>query len=186
MDIILHSVVRGLRSRVRLRGAGHGERIRIACVSCAWFAFGCGVAAEGGTVDEFSPSAANPLACHVDGLLPDSRCTPGAAQTSDLGVICGTSTDLRRDVSEVTRERAFAQYGLSPHHAPGAYELDHLIPLELGGSNDMANLWPEAAPGFHQKDQVEDFLHDSVCSGSMGVEDAQRAIAADWTQFAPR
>ena len=31
--------------------------------------------------------------------------------------------------------------------------------LELGGSNDIKNLWPEAAlptPGFHEKDAVED------------------------------
>jgi hypothetical protein len=129
---------------------------------------------------------ADPPRCHVEGLLPDPRCTPGAVQTSDRAVICGTSTDLRREVSEAARKRAFAEYGLSEHNAPGAYELDHLIPLEVGGSNDISNLWPEAAPGFHQKDQVEDFLHDSVCSGTMGVEEAQRAIAADWTQFLAR
>ena len=47
----------------------------------------------------------------------------------------------------------------------------------------MANLWPEsaeAAPGFHQKDKVENFLHHQVCSGAMSLIDAQRQIATDW------
>jgi hypothetical protein len=55
--------------------------------------------------------------------------------------------------------------------------------LELGGSNDLANLWPEAAsptPGFHQKDQVENYLHDQVCSGAMTLKDAQNEIATNW------
>ena len=55
--------------------------------------------------------------------------------------------------------------------------------LEAGGSNDIANLWPEAAeprPGFHEKDQVENYLHDQVCAGTMSLLDAQRAIATNW------
>ncbi len=61
--------------------------------------------------------------------------------------------------------------------------MDHLVSLELGGSNDIANLWPEAAnptPGFHQKDQVENYLHDQVCSGAISLSEAQVEIATDW------
>ncbi len=90
---------------------------------------------------------AAPGSCHAAGLLPDPTCTPGAVATTDLAVICGTSTRGRRDVSRELRRAAFAEYGLSPHQPPGSYEVDHLIPLELGGSNDLGNLWPEAAPG---------------------------------------
>jgi hypothetical protein len=120
------------------------------------------------------------------GLLPDLACTPGAVATTDLDVICHTSTRGRRVVSRNARRRVFAMYGISPHQPPGAYEMDHLIPLELGGSNAIANLWPEAAPGFHDKDQVENTLHARVCSGAMTLEDAQRAIAADWRTAAAR
>ena len=66
---------------------------------------------------------------------------------------------------------------------PGQYEVDHLVSLQLGGSNDIANLWPEAAsptPGFHQKDQVENSLHDQVCSGAMPLTEAQNEIATNW------
>jgi hypothetical protein len=79
----------------------------------------------------------------------------------------------------------FLAYGLAPRQTPGAYEIDHLIPLALGGSNDVANLWPEAAPGFHDKDRVEDALHARVCAGRMSLEDAQRGFATDWTKAAP-
>jgi hypothetical protein len=61
--------------------------------------------------------------------------------------------------------------------------VDHLISLELGGSNSIANLWPEAAeptPGYHQKDQVENYLHQQVCDGKMSLHDAQFQIATNW------
>jgi hypothetical protein len=83
-------------------------------------------------------------------------------------------------------KRVFREYGLPGTHSPGAYEVDHLIPLELGGSNALANLWPEASPGFHDKDKVEDYLHERVCRGQMPLEQAQRAIATNWTEIAVR
>ena len=65
----------------------------------------------------------------------------------------------------------------------GAYEVDHFIPLEIGGSNDIKNLWLEPAsptPGFHQKDQFENFEHDQVCKGSISVAEAQSRMTSDW------
>ena len=87
-----------------------------------------------------------------------------------------------RNVPYSEKDQAYAEYGIQ-YHSPGQYEVDHLIPLELGGSNDIANLWPEAAspkPGFHEKDQVENYLHDQVCSGAMSLQDAQTQIATNW------
>jgi hypothetical protein len=89
----------------------------------------------------------------------------------------GASARLRRGSSAGVRG------GISYPQPRGAYEVDHLIPLELGGDNTIANLWPEAAdpvPGFHEKDKVENYLHRQVCSGAMGLTDAQRQIASDW------
>jgi len=119
--------------------------------------------------------------CHVHGLLPDRTCTPGAVASTSLAVVCRTSTRSRRHVSRELWRAVFVEYGLAPRETPGAFEVDHLVPLELGGSNDLGNLWPEAAPGFHDKDRVEDELHARVCSGRMTLEEAQREIAADWT-----
>jgi hypothetical protein len=55
-------------------------------------------------------------------------------------------------------------------------EVDHLILLELGGSNEIKNLWPEPddpRPGWDDKDELENELHRPVCSGEMTLADAQ-------------
>jgi hypothetical protein len=59
-------------------------------------------------------------------------------------------------------------------------ELDHLVPLELGGDNDAANLWPEVGPVPNAKDSVESALHHAVCAGQVSLASAQAAIAQDW------
>jgi len=51
----------------------------------------------------------------------------------------------------------YAEYGIV-ERSPGEYEVDHDVPLELGGSNDIANLWPEAAappPGFTRRTRLK-------------------------------
>ena len=61
--------------------------------------------------------------------------------------------------------------------------MDHFIPLEIGGSNDIKNLWLEPAtptPGFHQKDQFENFEHGQVCNGTISAAEAQSRMVSDW------
>jgi hypothetical protein len=126
--------------------------------------------------------------CRARGPLPDRLCTPGAVETINLEVICHESTVERRNVTVAEKRTAFGAYGLDYPQERGAYEADHLIPLELGGSNEIANLWPESAtpaPGFHEKDHVENALHNEVCMGHMSIVDAQRGIARDWTHYLP-
>ena len=122
--------------------------------------------------------------CAANGSLPDATCTPGATMPITTHALCTTSTKERRAVPQSVHRQVFLDYGLAYPQARGAYEVDHLIPLELGGSNDIANLWPEAAmpePGFHTKDRVENWAHREVCAGRMPLADAQRQIASDWT-----
>jgi len=74
-------------------------------------------------------------------------------------------------------DQAYPAYDITP----GAdSELDHLVPLELGGANDAANLWPEAGPVPNRKDAVEDALNRAVCDGQVNLARAQRAIARNW------
>jgi hypothetical protein len=121
--------------------------------------------------------------CQVAGALPDSACTPGAILPVSVAQICvpGYAKNVR-NVSRAEKDAVFAEYGVTVHSG-ATYEVDHLISLELGGSNDIANLWPEAAnptPGFHQKDRVENEVHRRVCSGTMTLTAAQHQIAGDW------
>ena len=120
--------------------------------------------------------------CVALGPLPDPLCTPGAVETTDLAVICGQSTRERRHVTAVERREVFAEYGI-PFPSTEEYEVDHLVPLCAGGSNDIGNLWPQAAdppPGFHEKDRLEQQLCHQVCAGRMTPADAQHLIATDW------
>jgi hypothetical protein len=123
--------------------------------------------------------------CAINGPLPDLACTPGAvfaSATPEIICVSGYTTTVR-NVSVTLKRQVYAEYGLSYPQASGAYEADHLIPLELGGSNDIANLFPEAAnppPGFHEKDLVENYLHNQVCEGKVSLAAAQQQIATDW------
>jgi hypothetical protein len=125
--------------------------------------------------------------CVSANALPDPACTPGAIlKQATKAQICvsGYSSQVR-NVPDSEKAQVYAEYGI-PSHSPGQYEVDHLISLELGGSNEIANLWPEPAeprPGFHEKDQVENLLHDQVCSGAMPLQDAQIGVAHNWLQF---
>lgn len=122
--------------------------------------------------------------CVVSDSRPDRACTPGAVfPDATAAQICqpGYSSDVR-DVPTQLKREVYQAYGVVERSA-GEYEVDHLVSLELGGSNDIANLWPEAAeprPGFHEKDSVESHLHQEVCRGSVQLADAQRSIATDW------
>ena len=115
---------------------------------------------------------------------PDPSLTPGAVLTTDASTICtpGYASGVR-DVSTATKEQVYAEYGVSYPQASGAYEVDHFIPLEIGGSNDIRNLWLEPAtptPGFHQKDQFENFEHEQVCNDTISVAKAQSRMVSDW------
>jgi len=81
------------------------------------------------------------------------------------------------------RSAVYAAYGISRRFNGRDGELDHLVSLELGGSNSQANLFPEAAeprPGAHEKDRLENRLHAEVCNGTLSLRRAQEMIARDW------
>lgn len=84
-------------------------------------------------------------------------------------------------VTETEKRASMAAYG---DHGPlDRYEYDHLVPLELGGApNDPRNLWPEPGASPNPKDELEDRLRALVCEGRLGLDAAQKEIAADWVR----
>jgi len=118
--------------------------------------------------------------------LNDLTVTPGAVSNADTATLCSKTfrTGTVRFVEESTKHQACAEYGIARADCTGQkYEIDHLISLELGGSNDLKNLWPQPyfpKPGAKEKDTVENNLHAQVCTGKMSLKDAQTAISTDW------
>jgi hypothetical protein len=134
-----------------------------------------------------------PGRCHSDGRHPDAVCTPGAVRAdvtqANVGsTICrkGWTATVRPAASETApvKRAAMRAYG-EPAGASRTTELDHAVPIELGGANDVRNLWPqpsdEPGHGFsNSKDDVENALKAAVCSGRVPLVTAQQAITADW------
>jgi hypothetical protein len=152
------------------------------------------ISAGGAIAAASSPGPSAPLqpvtkhsGCRVHGALPDHACTPGARFTTvSTAAVCtpGYSSSVR-DVSYDEKSAVYAEYGMHRHFNGQNGEVDHLVSLELGGSNDQSNLWPETAAGrygSHQKDWLENELHDELCSGRLTMAKAQRLIAGDWVK----
>jgi hypothetical protein len=123
------------------------------------------------------------------GALPDRRCSPGAYYSKlTKRVICSPSfrTGPIRNVPLAVKHQVEVAYGMKPRPYGSTLEIDHIISLELGGSNDPTNLYPEratfadGAPGFHIKDKLENAAHRAVCAGTISLRSAQRQIAGNW------
>lgn len=71
---------------------------------------------------------------------------------------------------------AIKRESLPAGHSVSEYELDHIVPLCMGGTNDRSNLqlqpWDEAK----RKDVDEWRLCRAVCAGWVSLDDAQRQM----------
>ena len=141
---------------------------------------------------------AGPAGRHPGIVEPDRVLTPGASDPrvtqADIGsTICraGYTATVRPPVAYTgaVKRRLMARGHVSG--PAGAWELDHLVPLELAGDPgytlDRAglpvNLWLEpwdGPGGAHAKDVVEDSLHHAVCDHQVSLRAAQQAIGTDW------
>jgi hypothetical protein len=146
-------------------------------------------------------------------ILPDASHTPGKTDPAitDATVLCAhqwaqgpagqppvkgggkTYSQAARVTPESLKNQVFADYGLqNPHDDGKSYEIDHLIPLSLGGRDVEQNLWPQTRDRSFQmnawlKDKLESRLYNILCNHQDGdppltVQEAQTAIHDDWTQ----
>jgi hypothetical protein len=116
-------------------------------------------------------------------ILPDPRLTPG--DTFDVAAedVCvpGYAKKVRA-VPAWLKRQAYAEYGITDYKT-GDYEVDHLIPLSLGGSNSIRNLWRQSTKtspwNSYVKDALERKLHKLVCAGQLDLKTAQSEIASN-------
>jgi hypothetical protein len=115
--------------------------------------------------------------------LPNAQQTPGAAITTDAAVICqpGYSKSVRHTSGRLKHD-IYVEYGIN--RDDGNYEIDHLIPLGVGGADTRENLWPESRDtqpwNATVKDRLENYLHVEICARRIPVSQAQKEIAVDW------
>lgn len=135
-------------------------------------------------------------------LVPDPGCTPGGVNPSVTEEVLRSPAWRTRCLrncqsSEAQKHVAYGWYGFRKAKGNSGEqqvcELDHLVPLELGGADGLGNIWPECGPDgavldnrdFKIKDRVESYLAEQVRAGRMPLATAQRGIAEDWMQFLP-
>ena len=110
-------------------------------------------------------------------ILPDPTITPGEVlETATVDKICMTGyTKKVRNVSQSTKNRLFRLYDIDRYS--DKFEIDHLISLELGGSNSIQNLWPQSYTlrpwNAYKKDALENRMHRLICRGELDLSIAQ-------------
>ena len=120
-------------------------------------------------------------------VRPNPNLTGGSVRIDghDIATTCGQSKGHRGPMSHARRDEILTRYGLPPGDHPD-YEIDHLIPLCLGGSDDPSNLWPEPRRSIEPKwnaeakDRLERLMCEMACNGRLDIGTAQEAIAKDW------
>jgi len=116
--------------------------------------------------------------------MPNHSLTPGVAFHVTAAQVCvsGYASSVR-NVSDADKAAVYARYGIA--WVPYKHEIDHLISLELGGSNSIGNLWPEPYAGkwgATTKDALENRLHAMVCAGEISLRAAQHQEATNWVK----
>ncbi len=117
---------------------------------------------------------------------PSPCLTPGVVRTSDPKVICvaGYATRVRSELDSgqwtARRAEVARRYGLVTLKGR---TVDHQLPLEGGGSNDIANLVPQEQTAAKGKDIAERGLHAGICKPGVTVEQARRLQDAFLNQW---
>jgi hypothetical protein len=113
---------------------------------------------------------------------PDLQMTPGA--------LCQSATRFRypekiayceRNVDSETKKQIIQDYdrrfGYRIQQMPRSqFKIDHFIPLCMGGSNTIDNLWPQHQSVFEITDPLEPVLCGKMAEGKLLQKDAVKLI----------
>ena len=122
--------------------------------------------------------------------LPNKSISPGKTRITNVQELCGTSTKYIRKTTIKTKNFVYKKYNIintkdkvctGPSNS--CYEVDHVIPLCLGGADDINNLWPQLYDGkygAHSKNKLEKLLYYKMCKKEISIEEAQNCINDNW------
>ncbi len=118
------------------------------------------------------------MALLAQAARPDPALTPGVVRQLMLKQVCATGwgRDARHVTPAMKRqvERAYGVTGVVARGKGPCCEIDHRVPRELGGADDVRNLWPQPWAEAALKDAEENAYHRQVCAGTTSLADAQR------------
>lgn len=127
--------------------------------------------------------------------IPNLQITPGAVRAGlSKQKICTIKWGQdARHVTEAMKRQVFTLYGYSGNDDPRCVragkrrcEIDHLISRELGGADDVSNLWPQAygtSPwNAVKKDTLENRLRRELCAGNITLKEARDMLVNDWRE----
>jgi hypothetical protein len=136
------------------------------------------------TVRHIVRARSNSEAMKVEAIaLPRRTLTPGSTRTVQVADLCSNEyLDNDPPVNPSLEQAVFEEYGV-PASSKRNYALDYLITPELGGADNIQNLWPQpysSTWNARVKDRLEDHLHELVCQGKVQLTTAQNDISSDW------
>jgi hypothetical protein len=123
--------------------------------------------------------------------VPDATLTPGVIASTNEAEVCGVVGGLsyskrHRQTPAGLKALVFRRYGIDPRGQD--WEIDHRLPLALGGADAVYNLFPQPGDGhgarftYHHKDKLEVWAWEQVCRRhAMPLAEAQAIfMAPDW------
>jgi hypothetical protein len=118
------------------------------------------------------------------GSLPDPKKTPGDVyQSVLLDWVCNRETDTPQ-LYQRTIIAVFKSYGIPINSETyKTYRLDYLVPTELGGTNNIKNLWPIKNSDYYKKKAIERDLFRCACNGLISLKEAQAVLMKDWKSW---
>ena len=112
----------------------------------------------------------------IASMTPGSLCENSPIRRYPEGIIyCerNVDTQLKREIIKMYDEK----FGFSIRQMNRMdFKIDHFIPLSIGGSNEIENLWPQHKSVFEQTDDLEFLLSQKISAGHIKQADAVRVI----------
>ena len=118
---------------------------------------------------------------------PNATLTPGVSAPTYDPVAAGCATATTVAVTAVPKpvaKKVWKRYDVDTAKQRRRLTLDLLVPAQLGGTTDLANVWPLPRRDAATKDAAELSVLAHVCKGEVPLADAQRWFATDWTTAA--
>jgi hypothetical protein len=120
-------------------------------------------------------------------IRPNGTLTPGVIASIDQDDVCGLVDGLSyskrsRHTPIELKRGVYAAYGIAPNGRD--FEIDHRVPLCIGGADARENLWPQEGlrhPNFQDKDRLEAEVCRLVCRDHLiTLREGQAIFLGDW------